>query len=161
MTNLLLVCRQLTDELLVQHLVNWQPRILLVQVFVCHHRLALAVAHRRQTLFLNAVLNQVVAATLRTFLTQVLVELVITLQVRVRTQLNRDIRVIVQQLNQAVQLILRRFRQLPSTELIEHILHLHRPTNRTQRKIHRVRLAVLQSLRVPLFLGVQVTACRR
>ena len=102
--------------------------------------------------------DEEIATTLRTFLTQLLVELLITFHIGVRGQLNRDIGVVVQQFNQLVQLFFRSFRQLPSAELIEDVVHLHGATDRAEREVDGVGLAVLQAVGVPLLFGIQVTA---
>ena len=129
-----------------------------VQRFVAHHRFALAVAHRRQPLFLDTVADEEVTAALRTFLAQLLVETLVTHKVGVGTQFDGDVRVVVQQLDQFLQLCLAGLCQFPTPELIEDIFHLHRPAHRAEGEIDGVCLAVLQVQCVPLFLGVEVSA---
>ena len=150
---------QLEDELFVQSLIYRNERILFVQRFVRNDRFALSVTHRRQTLFLDTFLNEVVATSLRTFLRQLLVELFVTFHIRVRAEFDGDIGVVVQQFDQAIHLFLGSLRQLPATELIEDVLHLHRTANGAECKIESIGLAVLQPFGVPLLFGVEVTAC--
>ena len=130
-----------------------------VQRFVGNDGFGLTVSYRREAFFLDTMRDEVVTATLGTFETQLVVELIRSFHIGVRTEFNGDIGVIVQQFHQLLQFRLRGLRQFPSSELIEDILHFHGSADRAERKIERIGLAVLQTEGVPLLFGIKETAC--
>ena len=145
----------LLDELLGKLIALLEPRIFLGQFLANLLWSLLAISHRGKALLLDAVGYQIVDHRLGTALRQSLVVFGIALVVAMRTQLDGNVRILLEQSHQFVERLGAGWRQRSLVEIVEDVVDEHWGGDGSQRELEYILLAFLRRIHAQLLLVVE------